>query len=246
MMSYLEKFRAMVVEIESHPLLEVVDFCVNQPAMDEELAAVETMLGASLAEPIRNFYKEANGLKLYWKIKSGMTDKELDTIQEEYDDYDIGVPDEEEDTDNENPFAKINFIPIENAIIHRNWHNKIIFDGITSDEDTVEFACNTYKEKDFQRNLKPFDLFSDYSCMAFFLEEGVGNPKVLRLSSHYAEWENSKITDFESYLEMLLVTKGIVKARKEIYNEYKGNMKDPIIRNSDYWTSELVPKLFRS
>jgi hypothetical protein len=37
-----------------------------------------------------------------------LTEEELDSIQEEYDDYEIGVPDEEEDADSENPFAQIN------------------------------------------------------------------------------------------------------------------------------------------
>jgi hypothetical protein len=245
-MVYLERFRAIVNEIESHPLLEVVDFSVNQPASDEILVSVEERLGAPLAEPIRTFYKETNGLRLYWKIKSGLTDEELDRIEEEYDDYDIGVPDEEENTDDENPFAHINLMAIEDCVINRNWEGKIIYDEITSDEETVDFAGVTYRERDFQRRLKPFDLFSAYSCMAFFLEEGVGNPKVLRLSSHYVEWDNSKITDFKSYIEMLLVTRGIVEARKEIYNEYRGDREPPLITGSDYWTEENVPKLFRN
>ncbi len=242
-MNYVEKFSAMVDEIKLHPLLEIVDFCVNQPASDEAFAAVERRLEATLDKSIRDFYQKANGLRIYWKIKSGMTDEELDNIQEEYDDYDIGIPDEDDD---ENYFAKIDLIPIENAVVDRNWNNKIIFDEITSDEDTIEFSNTTYREKDFQKNLKPFDLFSDYSCMAFLLEKGVGNPKILRLSSHYAEWDNSRITDFESYLEMLLFTRGIVEARKEIYNEYRGDRKDPLITNAAYWAEEQVPKLFRN
>ncbi|NEO40248.1 MAG: SMI1/KNR4 family protein [Moorea sp. SIOASIH] len=245
-MVYLERFRAMVDEIESHPLLEVVDFSVNQPASDELLTSVEETLRTSLAEPIRTFYKETNGLRLYWKIKSGLTDEELDRLEEVYDDYDIGLPNEEEDTDDENPFAHINLISIEDCIIKRNWQEKIIFDEINYNDETVEFAGVTYRERDFQRRLKPFDLFSAYSCMAFFFEEGVENPKVLRLSSHYVEWDNSKITDFKSYLEMLLVTRGIVDARGEIYNQYRGDREPQLITGYDYWSEENVPKLFRN
>ena len=245
MTNYLARFRAMVAEIEAHPLLEVVDFQINSSTNDEVLAMVEERLEASLAEPIINFYKEVNGLRLYWRIKSGLAEEELDSIQEEYDDYEIGVPDEEEDADSENPFAQINILPIEDCLINRNWDNIIIFDEITSNEDELEFTGIKYKTRDFQRQLKPFDLYSSYSCMAFFMEKGNGNPKVLRLSSHYVEWNNSKITDFKSYLEMLLMTRGIVEARTEIYNDYRGDLKPPLITDSNYWTEEHIPKLFR-
>jgi hypothetical protein len=243
---YLERFTEMVNDIESHPLLEVVDFRVNPPASDEIMTLVEERLGVPLSDPIRTFYQETNGLRLYWKIKPGLTDEELDVIEEEYDDYDIGVPDEEEDTDDENPFAHINFLSIEDCIINRDWRGKIIYDEITSDEETVNFSGVTYQEKTFQNQLKPFDLFSSYACMAFFLEEGVSDPKILRLSGHYAEWDNSKVTNFKSYMEMLFVTRGIVDARGEIYSEYRGDRKPLLITNSDYWNEENIPKLFRN
>jgi len=246
MTSYLERFRAIVTEIESHPLLEVVEFRINPPATDEVFAIVEEKLGVPLADPIRSFYGEANGLRLYWKIKSGLTEEELDAIAEEYEDYDIGVPEEEEGRDDENLFAQIKLIPLEECIVDRNWQNIIIFDQITSEEEIVEFAGVTYNKRDFQRRIRPFDLYSPFSCMAFFLEESVGNLKVLLLSSHYVEWDNSRITDFKSYLEMLFVTKGITGARQKIYNDYRGDKKPPLITGSDYWTEEHIPKLFRT
>ncbi|MBE9232467.1 SMI1/KNR4 family protein [Cuspidothrix issatschenkoi LEGE 03284] len=245
-MVYLERFRAMVNEIESHPLLEVVDFTINKPTTNELLTTVEERLGASLAEPIRNFYTEANGLRLYWKIKSGLTDEDLDSIEDEYDDYDIGVPDDEENVEEEYPFAQINLISLDDCILNLNWHNKIIYDELSSEDEEVEFAGKNYSERDFERRLKPFDLFSSYACMAFFLEEGIGNPKILRLSSHYVEWDNSRITDFASYLEMLLATRGIVEAREKIYNSYRGDRESPLVTLHNYWTQEHIPKLFRN
>jgi hypothetical protein len=236
----------MVAEIESHSLLEVVEFSINPPANDEVFSAVEKKLGAPLSEPIRSFYAEANGLRLYWKIKSGLTEEDLDVIAEEYDDYDIGIPDEEEGTDDENLFAQIKFLSIEDSIIYRDWQNVIVFDELTLEDETINFAGMTYNKREFQRRIRPFDLYSAFSCMAFFLEKGVGNPKVLLLSGHYVEWDHSRITDFESYLEMLFATRGITEARKEIYGDYRGDKKPPFITSRSYWNQEYIPKLFRN
>ncbi len=225
----------MVSEISSHPLLQVVEFSLNPPASSEALEAVEEKIGASLAEPIRRFYEEANGLKLHWRIKSHFTEQELDEIKGKYNDYWIEFP-ENKDI----PFAQINLISIDECI-NRNWDEIII----PLEDQTFEFQGTNYPHRDFAGRLKPFDLFSTYYCMAFFLEKGIGNPKVLLLSDYYIEWDASRITDFESYLEMLLVTRGIVESRRKIFGEYRGDLKPPLVIGADFQTQEHVPKLFR-
>ena len=236
MKSYVEKFKTMVDEIRSHPLLNVIEFNLNPPATEEMFDAEEQKLGAKLAKPIRSFYGEANGLKLHWQIKQPPSEEKADEIAEKYDDYDIEFP-EDEDI----PFAQIHLLPLVEAIIHKSWPQF----KATGDEKDVEFAGKTYSYRDFVRHLKPFDVFSTYYCMAFFLEKGVGNPKVLMLGDYYIEWDNSRITDFASYMELLFVTTGIVESRNTIYNEYRGNLKPLLITDPDYWKKKHIPKLFR-
>lgn len=242
MTNFLERFREIVSAIASHPLLEIVQYHINPPASNEVLVDVEKKIGASLAESIRAFYQEANGFKLHWKVRTGLSDEELNRLEDLYDDYGIGEPDDE---DNESPFACINLIPIEECMIERDWHNVIIFDEVVSNKTSISFSGVSYEEQNFRERLRPFDLFSNYSCMAFLLEDGIGDPKVLHLSDYYVEWDSSRVTDFESYLEMLCATRGIVESRENIYGHYSGHSKRVLITGSDYWTRKRIPKLFR-
>jgi hypothetical protein len=93
--------------------------------------------------------------------------------------------------------------------------------------------------------VRPFDVCSTYYAMAFILQPKNGNPPVMLIGDHYIEWDQSRLTDFESYLEMLLATRGIVTARDRIYNEYRGDLKPLLVTKKDYWTNRRIPKMFR-
>jgi len=239
-MTYLERFQQLAEEIASHPLLEVVEFKVNAPASEAGFNQVEHKLGAPLAEAIRTFYRETDGLVLHWKLKSGTTYEALKEISSQYDDYWI-----ESVEDGYLPFARINILPLEETFFAANWEEIIYFDWM-NDADLFEFAGRSYNQLDFGKMLRPFDEFSVSHCMAFLVEEGLGNPKVLLLQDHYVSWESSRLTNFESYLEFLLVTRGIVEARAEIYGEYEGHTQPSLTTGSSEHLQIPVPKLFRS
>ncbi len=95
--------------------------------------------------------------------------------------------------------------------------------------------------------LAQIELFSYSSCMAFLLETETREEgfKVSRLGDHYIEWQDNRITDFASYLEMLLATRGIVQARESIYQEEGGERLPSLVTTLEYWTEEKIPKLFR-
>ena len=235
-MTYLERFRQLAEEIQSHPLLEVVEFKVNAPASEASFIQVEQKLGAPLADAIRAFYRETDGLVLHWKLKSSTTYEALEEISSQYDDYWI-----ESVEDGYRPFAKIDILPLEETFFTADWDR--IF-SVT--DERLEFAGRSYNPHDFAKMLRPFDEFSVTDCMAFLVEAGVGDPKVLLLQDHYANWGSSRLTNFESYLEFLLITRGIVDARAEIYEEYEGHTQPPLISGSGDHLQIPVPKLFRS
>ncbi|BAZ00997.1 hypothetical protein NIES37_49950 [Tolypothrix tenuis PCC 7101] len=242
MKNYVEKFETLVREVESNQFLEVTEFKVNSPISKQKLADIEVAIEKKLDKSIINFYRQMNGLTLNWRVKPDLANDEqaFEKIRDRYDDYYIKWPEDETDAI---PFAKIDILPLENCLIERNWQEIII----PQPDETIEFANVSYQHSDFTKRLKPFDVFSDYSCMSFILENDNDNPKVLLLSDYYIEWEESRITDFESYLEMLLVTRGIVESRSRIYGEYEGHKK-PLFRTPEaYWIEhqQYVPKLFR-
>ncbi len=81
--------------------------------------------------------------------------------------------------------------------------------------------------------------------MAFIMEKGVGNPKLIGLTNYYIDWQNSKITDFESYLEMLLATRGISEFRSIIFEKEDGFKQKPITGDKEFWEqNKFVPKIF--
>ena len=236
MPSYVERFEAMVEELRRHPRLEVVEFTLNPPATAEVFRQVEEKLKAKAAEPLREFYGRANGMKLRWKIKSGLSEAELEEVRAESSDYSI---ESSENTDI--PFAQINLIPLEEALVTRRWEE---FEEAEDDEE-FEFQGQTYLVREFGARVRPFDLFSTYNAMAFVTEEGKGDLPAMLLGDYYVEWSHSRLTDFASYMEMLLATRGIVKAREQVYGEYRGDLKPPLLTGADYWTEERIPRLFR-
>ncbi len=242
MEDYLTRFQNLADEIASHPWLQLREFQVNQPASDDIFEAVKDYLGFPLSEFIYNFYRQANGLRLRWTIKPGITDDEFEKLSEISDDYEIIDADLESD---EYPFANINILPIEESLIERNWQGIIYFEeDIDLAHMEFEFAQKTYNRIDFGKKLKPFDVYSNESCMAFLIEDNVQTPKVLCLGDHYIEWDSTRITDFNSYLEMLLATKGITSARDRIYSKYRGDRQPILLTPHDYWQGKRIPKLF--
>lgn len=238
MKGYVERFRKVVAEVEAHPALEVVAFKVKEPAGAEELRAAEEVLGAKLAEPLRRFYgEEANGLLLHWRVREDISPEDLKKVKRESSDYQIEPPE-----DPDIPFAKVHLLGLLESLKKKRWPE------ITTHvpEATYEFRGETYKSREFGKRLRPFDIFSTYECMAFLVEEGVGDPAVMLLSDYYGEWDETRITDFASYMEMVLATRGITEARKAVFGEYRGDRKPPLKTGPSYWTAERIPKMFRA
>lgn len=237
MADYLKRFELLKQEIENRPYLEVVEFKINPPASGEVLKKVEDLLGTPLDKSLMQFYQEANGLKLYWRIKSKLPEAEAEKLNEEFDDFTFELPD-----DKDEPFACINLLPLEDSLLKKTWKEV----EIETDKKEFEFGKQTLNRLEFAKRLKPFDLFSMSASMAFLIEQKKGNPRILQLSDYFVTWNNSRITDFATYLEILFVTRGIVEARDAIFSEYRGDRKRALRINSKSWVTRHTPKMFRS
>jgi len=241
MKNIIERFKIIIDEIQKNPLLELVEAEFKPPASEELIQKVEQAIGISLAERIRDFYMQTNGFKLHWRINPAIPEEEFEGFERKYDDYEVEDPyDEDEDI----PFAQINIIPIEKSLLSKNWIKKYGWDMFDSNAK-MEFSGKEYSLREFAKFLKPFDLFSTYRFMSFVFDEQSGNPKVMLIGDYGAEWDESRITDFESYIEMLLATRGIAESRERVYREYRGDKKPPLITGPEYWTKRRIPKLFR-
>lgn len=234
-MGYLKRFEALAKDLEKNKLIEIVEFKAQPPIKSTELKSVEKKIGAELAAGIRSFYEEANGLKFHWQIRPDVSPQEAKDLRKKSTDYYVEIAEYIG-----NPFAIINLIPLDESIVTKKWKELTL--GLT--EKTVEFAGEEYDAADFAKTLKPFDIMNRELCMAFVIKKGEGNPPVILLSEGYTDWTNSRITDFPSYMEMLLATRGIVEAREKIFSKANGTSEKPLVGDAKFW-SKYEPKLFR-
>lgn len=232
-MSYLKRFKEMVEEISKDETFEIVEFKIMPPISKIDLKKIEYTIGAAFSASIRSFYLETNGLHLRWRINPLLNRELTKQLKKKSSDYSIVIAETEYDA-----FTRINLLPLYESIIKRDWKE-------SRGEDSVNISFNgqNYKYADFRKKIKPFDLFSLENCMAFFIEPGNGEPLIMMLTDFYTEWSNSRLTNFESYLEFLLSTRGIVEAREKIFADLNGNLKKPLVGDKLFWKKK-TPKLF--
>lgn len=241
MADWLARFTAMAGEIAARPELEVLTFRTRPPVDAAGLARAEDHLGARLAPALRDFYQQTDGLELRWTLRSGLSEDQLDQLDQRYgDDIDRLTYDDDDDI----PFARIDIRPLGEALWGRDWQGKVWFPGVDGDEP-AEFAGRRYTELELARSMRPFDLFSTFQCMAWLPLPADGDPLVVMLSSHYVSWDDTRVTDFGSYLEMLLATRGITGFRARAYSEYRGDRLPPLRTPPSHWGPDRVPTLFR-
>lgn len=233
--NYLKKLEKITMEVESLPFIEIVQNEIRPPAEDRIFDRIESAYGIQLDDEIKNFYSELNGFYFHWRIKDDI--RNIEKIQNKYDDYWIEYPENED-----NPFAKINLLPIEEVFFDTDWINKFHWHEFDK-KSQVDFKGKPYNRRDFSKFLKPFDLFSSFSFMSFLIDPASQELDVLMLTGHGAEWDNSRITDFETYIGSLFNTYGITEARETIFSEYRGDLM-PELTSADIDWAEVRPKLF--
>jgi len=64
---YLERFNQMVDELRANPKIEVLEYTVHPPATSEEIAAAQAYF-PNIPAAMLDFYTQANGLRLKWKL----------------------------------------------------------------------------------------------------------------------------------------------------------------------------------
>jgi len=235
MSKYLERFRKMFNDLNRYSFIEPLEFIPQAPATELIFKSIESKLGAPLDPAIRNFYEETNGLKLHWRIKRDLGKKEAEKIRAKSSDYYVKIAEYVGD-----PFAFINIIPIQESFENRDW-NELTID---KEQQHRIFNGKPCTIDQIKKGLKPFDLLNKEMVMAFLFGQDNGTPKVLLLSEGYSELDNSSITDFESYIEMLLVTRGLVEARIKIFDRENNELDSPLIGDAKFWQEKFTPKLF--
>jgi hypothetical protein len=228
-MTHIDKLNQIVKNLEKDGLI-VAHFAILDP-VNKDVEEVQKTLGCQLDESIIDFYHACNGVQLLWYHKDNTKiQKELDFLK----------------SNNNQPLdsqwclsalgsshsfdGAIMIAPIKEALL-ADWYDFIYFDFTINDKNQVNFAGKEYIEPDFSKRIKPFDIYSVYNDMAFFLD-GTSNPAVLMGDDQMACYTDSLLTNFTTYLDFLCYSRGLVQARRNLFSKYMGHHSAPITLDS--------------
>lgn len=238
MENWLKRFKELESEINNHPLLEITKSVYNKGLMDENLDLVEKMENILLPPEVRHFYKQANGLQISWKFKESIGQDDYANIAEMYNDYDYFLYYDGERSQLKDVIGNVNILRIEHCFLDD--YRERYFDDSEDNDWTLNFFGKDYPGNSFGKELRPFDLIDDYYCTAFVL---CRNFEVMLLSNYYIAWDISRLINFNTYLELVLQTKGIIDGRHEVMHELLGHNL-PILELSQEELKKQNPKLF--
>lgn len=204
-MNYLERFRALVAELEADPRIVVQRAFLGEPAKTEALAQAQRSLGTDLAPEILGFYRELNGASIRWVLAEHATaaDRKRKT-----------GPFREIDSSNTTP-GLIHFMPIEEVFVSaERYQEELWFDWMEDSDERVKVGKKRYKQIDFAKGLRPFDYYCDLSMAGFFVGGRDASPPVLLGDDHGADWTMSGMGDFGAYVDGVLALRGSVPGRR--------------------------------
>ena len=233
MKTYLTQFKELADTIKMHPSLDLIEFKHFGPASAEEIATAEKAIARKLSAPVLDFYQQTNGLRLSWKFK--------DLAGEAWDEVVSKLPGlTVKESHKTKPFGVINLLSLDKCLINP----ERFFETSAEGDFSVEFNNKVYPGNSFGQHLRPVDLYSDDSCISFVFEDNEPD-KLMQLSDSYIVWDYSRVTDFDSYLNMLFITRGIMGSRDLIFREYRGDELPPLVVDEAF-IEQFTPPLFKA
>jgi hypothetical protein len=110
-------------------------------------------------------------------------------------------------------------------------------------EGTFDFDGALYSDNEFCAMLQPFDIIDDFFCMAFVALPGAPDWKLMLLGDYWIEYDGSRVVWLEDYLQFVLATWGLRRARAALFESYRGDRQPPLPYNEHLATSLLPPVL---
>ena len=81
--------------------------------------------------------------------------------------------------------------------------------------------------------------------MAFVPDEDNKKPKIIQLLDYYIVWDSSRITYFDSYINFLAATRGLINSKEELIDYYSTHKDQPLIFDTIPFKTEIEPSLFK-
>lgn len=212
----LDLIKKTIEEIKQHPYIVVTEEQINPPASEDLFDLVKFQSVCDIPSAVKDFYKQANGVVCRWSIKPDLDEKIMTSIYQQ---------ELEPGYDYTKPLGAIHILPIEKVMVNA-WQGPQETDP--GGDKELEFSGQKFTYGSFGKLLKPFDLFSDIQCMTFVLLRETNEYKVMMMDDYYADWQNSLLTDFTTYLSAICAMKFMIPARAKIFKQYRGDLKPAV------------------
>lgn len=204
----------MVQGLRSNAEVQVIRFNTFPGAGEETLDLAARAFGGALDPSIAAFFRETDGLQFMWQSKRGEfhePDNERHVFTEE--------PAEWESHDREDiPCDGAVMIPPLSLILSRDWAESLYFDFMKGMKQDFTFGCGSMDAYEYAKCIRPFDWAVPFYDVGFWVGPRPDpNPVVIFGSDHMASWDDSYCTDFHSYLECVLASKGNAKRVQSFY-----------------------------
>lgn len=210
MKDYLKIFTSMADRVSRIPFLKLDDLSFSSGASEETIQSINKRIGFEMPREISHFFKQTNGLHFKWSISIDNTTMSMASLNKMFSPYLIEIPE-----DSGNPLAEISIINVEEIFSK---------DYFSFTETTIHsFAGVELPLSELSIRIKPFDFFSEFAAMAFYIDYESKSIQTLMLDSHYDDWYSSRICPFEFYMDMIIKSFGLVESRRTVYYQSQGH-----------------------
>ena len=208
--AYLESFRIMVDELLAHPLVEVTHLSPI-PRFSKTGKRAWTEHRNKMARSLRGYTSDRalvdlitalHAVKIRWNLHDHPLTKKHPPKQFLHEVV-------------EQPATACIALPYLGEFQHRPHENFVYFDFET-DDDTVTIGNQTYPRGTFKRSIRLFDVFDNYYDVAYVTPPGGPDGLILGRSAH-ADY-SSRIIDVDTYVRLLLATRGSIELRVAFFD----------------------------
>ncbi|WP_299455514.1 hypothetical protein [uncultured Microscilla sp.] len=225
--NYILEMMELGEKLQNHPNIHLVNFNIVEQNAPESIDELSQKLPFSLPPIVIEFYKTVHSIQIRW-IRKDNPDYEPDM----YDTEGWFNPIEGDGLIYD---GIINMLPFED-VFFGEWN---VLKNLAEVEESINFNNKQITYKEFYSHIYPFDIWNDIQSSAFYVDKNTADFLVLTTFFHSEDYHQSIITDFESYLEMILHTNGMHDGKYKYYKNYNSEYK--VIKTPrSFWTKNNV------
>ncbi|AKT42238.1 SMI1/KNR4 family protein [Chondromyces crocatus] len=205
MLHYRPRFEALIEDLRRHPCIQVLDAAIPPGLSEERIEALEREAGGKLPAAAHTFFREMNGVTVFWRAPRELPGELW-----------MAYIDQEPQSDYFHPEQTHGILipPLEEIVAFTQWPREFVVLG----DEPARFAGDELAHADLARRIFPFDFHlrrsNEDAAMALVLFDDPERARVVKLISSGCLEPKAATTDFASYLELLVATRGEQRERE--------------------------------